>query len=97
MESAIRLEGRVRMSSTSTSVAPPTAPTSGATPAPRLSSASAIEYKAFVRHFIDDKAVGTLCLIATCSHTTSGFTIFFEEDSGKMKLMEQPPSGVFMN
>jgi hypothetical protein len=35
--------------------------------------------------------------MATCSYATSGFTIFFEEDSGKIKLMEQPPAGVFMN
>jgi len=45
----------------------------------------------------DNKEFGTLYLRASCSYVTSGFTIFFEEDSGNFKLMEQPPTGVFMN
>ena len=36
-------------------------------------------------------------LMASCYYPTSGFTIFFEEDSGNFKLMEQPPTGGFMN
>ncbi len=35
--------------------------------------------------------------MASCYYPTSGFTIFFEEDSENFKLMEQPPTGVFMN
>jgi hypothetical protein len=85
------------MSSTPTPFPPPTPPTPPPTPAPTLCHGLGIEYKAFVRSFTSDKKVGTLCLMATCSYVTSGFTIYFEEDSGKMKLMEQPPSGVFLN
>jgi hypothetical protein len=85
------------MSSTQTPIQPPTAPTLPSTPAPTLSHGLEIEYKAFVRPFTDNKKVGTLVLLATCSYLTSGFTIFFQEDSGHINLMEQPPSGVFMN
>jgi len=35
--------------------------------------------------------------MATCSYPTTGFTIFFEEDGGKMKLMQLPPTGIFEN
>lgn len=35
--------------------------------------------------------------MASCYYPTSGFTIFFEEDSGNFKLMERPPAGIFMN
>lgn len=72
--------------------------TSGPTPPPPLSLSHGIdiEYKAFARHFGQPK-VAVLYLVATCYYTTSGFTIFFEEDSGKFKLMEQPPTGVFLN
>src|SRR5580704_17546952 len=76
---------------------PPTPPTPPPTPAPGLSHGLEIEYKAFARSFTQDKKVGTLYLMATCSFVTSGFTIFFEEDSGNFKLMEQPPTGVFLN
>lgn len=74
---------------------PPTPPPP--TPAPGLSHGLQIEYKAFARSFTKDKKVAVLYLMATCSYATSGFTIFFEEDSGKFKLMEQPPTGVFLN
>ncbi len=65
-------------------------------PAPRLSHGLEIEYKAFARPFFEG-GDGVLYLMATCYYPTSGFTIFFEENSGKYQLMEQPPSGVFMN
>lgn len=72
--------------------------TSGPTPppAPSLSHGIEIEYKAFSRHFGQPK-VAVLYLVATCFYDISGFTIFFEEDSGKFKLLEQPPTGVFRN
>src|SRR5262245_53681043 len=66
-------------------------------PEPRLSRGLAIEYKAFARSFFQDENAGVLYLVATCYYRTSGFTIFFEEDSGKFKLMEKPPTGVFQN
>jgi hypothetical protein len=83
--------------STSPTPTPPKPPAPATPPAPVLCKGLEIEYKAFARSFTDDKKVGTLCLIATCSFVTSGFTIFFEEDSGNFKLMEHPPTGVFMN
>ena len=71
--------------------------TSGPDPAATgLSHGIDIEYKAFARHFGQSK-VAVLYLVATCYYKTSGFTILFEEDSGKFKLMEQPPTGVFRN
>lgn len=73
-----------------------TAPAPAAVPAPRLSHGVEIEYKAFARRFSQGPD-GVLYLLATCYYPTSGFTIFFEEDSGKFQLMEQPPTGVFMN
>jgi hypothetical protein len=65
-------------------------------PVPRLSEGLEIEYKAFARSF-SQGTDGVLYLMATCYYPTSGFTIFFQEDSGKFQLMEQPPTGVFMN
>jgi len=62
-----------------------------------LSHGLAIEYKAFARRFFQDQAAAVPYLMATYYYPTSGFTIFFEEDSGKYKLMEHPPVGVFMN
>ena len=73
---------------------PPTPPAPPA-PSPGLSHGLQIEYKAFMRPFTDNKKIGTLILLATCSYMITGFTIFFEEDSGKFSLMEQPPSGMF--
>ncbi|MGH9434798.1 MAG: hypothetical protein ACRD06_02225 [Terriglobia bacterium] len=61
-----------------------------------LSHGLEIEYKAFARSFAEGTD-GVLYLMATCYYPTSGFTIFFQEDSGKFQLMEQPPTGVFMN
>jgi hypothetical protein len=66
-------------------------------PAPVLSNGVDIEYKAFGRSFFEDGTVGVLYLMATCYYPTNGFTIFFEEDSGKFKLMERPPTGIFLN
>lgn len=68
----------------------------GTPPASGLSHGLGIEYKAFARSF-SQGTDGVLFLMATCYYLTSGFTIFFEEDSGKFKLMEQPPTGVFLN
>jgi hypothetical protein len=65
---------------------------------PRLSQAIDIEYKAFTRSFLpaaDNAAV--LFLIASCWHTTNGFSLYFEKDGGNYKLMEQPPTGIFLN
>jgi len=78
-------------------VMPPAPPTPPTTPAPSsLSRGLGIEYKAFARPFTGGTD-GVLYLMASCYYPTSGFTIFFEEDSGNFKLMEQPPTGVFMN
>ena len=72
--------------------------TGGATPpAPQLSHGVKIEYKAFKRTFFSNTTDGVLFLMATCVYPNNGFSIFFEEDSGKFNLMEQPPSGVFLN
>jgi hypothetical protein len=69
-------------------------------PASALSHGQAISYKAFARNFTQDKSVGVLYLMATCFYPTNGFTIFFEPvagDSAKFNLMEQPPTGIFLN
>ncbi len=65
-----------------------------ATPSPAvLCKGTAIEYKAFKREFFEGEG-GVLVVTATCYYPTSGFTVFFEEDSGKLKLMERAPSGI---
>ena len=69
----------------------------GTSPQSGLSHGLEIEYKAFTRSFAQDNAAAVLYLMATCYYPTNGFTIFFEEDSGKFNLMEQPPTGVFLN
>ena len=72
--------------------------TGGATPpAPQLSHGANIEYKAFKRTFFSNTTDGVLFLMATCVYPNNGFSIFFQEDSGKYNLMEQPPSGIFLN
>jgi hypothetical protein len=68
-----------------------------ASPAPQLSHGADIEYKAFKRTFFSNTSDGVLFLMATCAYPNNGFSIFFQEDSGKFSLMEQPPSGVFLN
>ncbi len=73
------------------------ATSTGTPPGSGLSHGLAIEYKAFARSFAQDSAAAVLYLMATCYYPTNGFTIFFEQDSGKFKLMEQPPTGVFLN
>jgi hypothetical protein len=56
-----------------------------------------IEYKAFSRPFLEGKDA-VLYLMATCYYEHNGFTIYFEEVAPKkFKLMEQPPTGVFLN
>jgi hypothetical protein len=65
-------------------------------PAAQLSHGLEVEYKAFARSF-SNGTDGVLYLLATCYYPNSGFTIFFQENSGKFQLMEQPPTGVFMN
>jgi hypothetical protein len=67
-----------------------------AAPAAQLSHGLEIEYKAFARSF-SKGADGVLYLLATCYYPTSGFTIFFQESLGTFQLMEQTPTGVFMN
>jgi hypothetical protein len=62
-----------------------------------LSHGLAIEYKAFARTFSKDDPAGVLFLLASCYYPTNGFTIFFQENAGKYQLMEQPPTGVFLN
>jgi hypothetical protein len=72
--------------------------TGGATPpAPQLSHGVNIEYKAFKRTFFTNTTDGVLFLMATCVYPNNGFSIFFQENSGKYDLMEQPPSGIFLN
>ncbi len=67
------------------------------TPTTQLSRGNAIEYKAYVRKFFEVGA-GTIFVVASCYYDTSGFTVFFEKNSaGQLCLMEQPPTGVFLN
>jgi hypothetical protein len=64
-------------------------------PPPELSHGVEIEYKAFARSFFQNAPqAAVLCLVATCSYGSTGYTIFFERDSDKFKLMEQPPTGI---
>jgi hypothetical protein len=72
-------------------------PASGSAPTTGLSHGIALEYKAFARSFPKGDTAGVLFLLASCYYPTSGFTIFFQENSGKYQLMEQPPTGVFLN
>jgi hypothetical protein len=66
-------------------------------PAKPLSKGLAIEYKAFLRKFFTPGA-GTLFVIASCYYDTSGFTISFEKNAaGELTLVEEPPSGIFLN
>jgi hypothetical protein len=69
----------------------------GTSPQSQLSHGLQIEYKAFGRSFSQDNPAAVLYLLATCFYSTTGLTIFFEQDSGQFKLMEQPPTGVFLN
>ncbi len=65
---------------------------------PRLSQAIDIKYKAFTRSFstnADNAAV--LFLVASCWHTTNGFSLYFEKDGENYNFMEQPPNGIFLN
>jgi hypothetical protein len=76
---------------------PTSAPPPGPAPTATLSHGIAIEYQAFARSFSKGDSAGVLFLLASCYYPTSGFTIFFEENAGKYQLMEQPPTGVFLN
>jgi hypothetical protein len=76
---------------------PTSAPPSGPAPTAALSHGIAIEYQAFARSFSKGDSAGVLFLLASCYYPTSGFAIFFEENAGKYQLMEQPPTGVFLN
>jgi hypothetical protein len=76
---------------------PALVPLSGPAPTGALSHGIAIEYQAFARSFSKGDSAGVLFLLASCYYPTSGFTIFFEENAGKYQLMEQPPTGVFLN
>jgi hypothetical protein len=65
------------------------------TPPPALSHGVEIEYKAYARSFFTNAPKdAALYLVATCSYGSTGFTIFFEQDAGQFKLMEQPPTGI---
>jgi hypothetical protein len=75
----------------------PTPAPSGSAPTATLSHGADIKYKAFVRSFSKGDSAGVLFLLASCYYATSGFTIFFQENGGKYQLMEQPPTGVFLN
>jgi hypothetical protein len=69
-----------------------------ATPQLELSHGAAIEYKAYARSFFQNDPAGVLYLMATCYYPTNGFTISFEPDgTDRFKLVEQPPTGVFLN
>ncbi len=72
-------------------------PRSGPAATTELSHGLAIEYKAFARSFSKGDTDGVLFLLASCYYPTNGFTIFFQESAGKYQLMEQPPTGVFLN
>ena len=64
-------------------------------PPPGPSHGVGIEYKAFARSFFQNApTAAALYLVATCSYGSTGYTIFFERDSSKFKLMEQPPTGI---
>jgi hypothetical protein len=64
-------------------------------PPSELSHGVEIEYKAFARsYFQNAPKAAVLYLVATCSYGSTGYTIFFEQDSGQFKLMEQPPIGI---
>jgi hypothetical protein len=64
-------------------------------PAPILSDAAGLEYKAFKRTFYQDSEDGVLCLLATCSFPTPGFAIFFQAAGvGSFKLMQTNPTGI---
>jgi hypothetical protein len=73
------------------------APPSGSAPATALSHGIDIKYHAFARSFSKGDSAGVLFLLASCYYPTNGFTIFFQENSGKYELMEQPPTRVFLN
>jgi hypothetical protein len=82
---------------TNLSLEPTPAPASGAAPTTALSHGIDIKYHAFARSFSKGDRAGVLFLLASCYYPTNGFTIFFEENAGKYQLMEQPPTGVFLN
>jgi len=63
-------------------------------PAPILSNAANLEYKAFARSFYQDSTAAVLVLVASCSFPTPGYTIFFQEDGGTFKLMQTNPTGI---
>jgi hypothetical protein len=71
--------------------------TTQATRTAQLSRGEAIEYKAYLRSFSPPEGgAAVLCfyLVATCYYRQSGFTIYFEPDSGSMhfRLMEKSQS-----
>jgi hypothetical protein len=70
----------------------------GSSQGPRLSQAIDIEYKAFTRSFLSGAdTAAVLLLMASCWHTTNGFSLYFEKDGDNYKLMEQPPTGIFLH
>jgi hypothetical protein len=63
--------------------------------APTLCNGLEIEYKAFARSFFQKEKAAVLYVVATCYYTHAGMTILFEENTGKLQLMQQPPTGIF--
>lgn len=72
-------------------------PTTAPTPNLALSRGAAIEYKAYTRRFQPNIDAAVLILVATCYYDTSGFTIAFQPTASGYELVEQPPSGIFLN
>jgi hypothetical protein len=64
------------------------------TPAPVLSNGASLEYKAFARSFFQGSEGAVLLLVASCYFPSAGFQIFFQEDAGTFKLMQQNPTGI---
>ena len=63
-----------------------------------LSHGPKLEYKAYARQFLDNTTHGVFYLIASCFYEHTGFTIYFEKaGTNTFALMEQSPSGIFLN
>ena len=64
------------------------------TPTPGPSHGTAIEYKAYARHFFPNSDAAVLTLIATCYYGTAGFSIAFQPTASGFELIEHPPTGI---
>jgi hypothetical protein len=63
-------------------------------PTPTLSHGSAIEYRAYARHFFPDSHAAVLLLTATCYYGSAGFSISFQPTASGFELVEHPPTGI---